>query len=135
MRIHTSLAPDQVRAMITDLPGVYFEHFDVRGSRSHQRAIEVSLSGTAGRRTNSGSHGAGAYEAATWDEWGIFLGRVFRTDPAAKATYYDSGDDFKRKTGGRFGPDFTAADQHRKHRWEWCFGEAICECGAVQRHV
>lgn len=135
MRIHTSLDPAEIYGMIADLPAVTFERFDVKGSRSHPRAVDIILSGTSTRRHNGGNRGAGDEYAATWDEWGIFLGRVFRADPNAKATYYADRADFERKTGGRFGEDFTAADQHRNHKWEWNGrtydnSARACRCGA-----
>jgi len=130
MRIHTSLTADQVRNMVAGIPNVYLLRDTQHGSRSHARAFDVILTGTAPYRTQ----GDRDHYAATWDEWGIFLARVFRADPNAKAgAYYANATNFHHKTGYRFVESFTVAQQHRRHRWEWNGGgvnERRCDCGA-----
>jgi len=134
MRIHTSLDPDAIRAMLAGMPGVTFERFTVHGSRTHPRAVEVLLSGTSPRRRNFGNRGAGDDYAATWDEWGIFLGRLFRADPEARATYYRDAYGFDCRTTYRFDESFTVEDQHPLHRWESDGnGAQHCPCGATRR--
>jgi len=140
MRIHTSLTDAQVRSLRP--VSVTFERLTSHGSRSHVRAFDVLLAGsgnTGGQWGNSGKDGAAPYKAATWDEWGIFLGALFDADPAAKATYYHDGADFHWQTGDRFRDGaLTLAGQHLRHKWghrRTLTGqhEQHCQCGAVVR--
>jgi hypothetical protein len=114
---------------------VRFERNDEHGSRSHARAFDVILEGNSGRRANFG----GTHEAATWDEWGIFLNSVFDTDPEAKTSYYKNEDDFHWQTNGRF-EFLTVADAHKSHKWEFdgmaatgSYSVQSCKCGALKR--
>lgn len=140
MRIHTSLNTASLYRA-ADLANVTFgKSLAEHGSRTHVRAFEVQLSGngiTGGQWGNSGKDGAAPYKAATWDEWGIFLGAVFRWDESAKATYYDDAADFHYQTGDRF-LTLKVADQHLRHKWGWrksITGESFdyCDCGAERR--
>src|SRR5690606_21142873 len=114
------------------------------GSRSHARAFEVRLEGNGGHR-NSGAYGAQTDEqAATWDEWGIFLARLYAIDPemvcgTIKRPIYRNAEHYHWTTGKRF-TWLTHGGQHARHRW--VFGEAdkvartsraSCKCGAVKR--
>ena len=128
MRIHTNLTRDQVTAVLPT--GVTLHVFNEHGSRSHPRAFEVQLTSDNGRTsrwTNSGTHGAGYVKAASWDEWGIFLGALFRLDQEARIPQiYEDASDFEYRTNYRYTKDFTVADQHAYHKWQWNFGEAKC---------
>lgn len=136
MRIHTSLTEQDMRDAAR-LAGVQFERLAQHGSRSRDHAFDFILTGSSGRRGNFG----GDYEAATWDEWGIVLGELFRRDPNAHCgkNSYESGEHFRWVTGGRF-DTLTPADQHRNHKWEYSgvvvtgsYHVAECSCGAIQR--
>lgn len=90
------------------------------GSRSRARAFNVTLSGTSGRRQNPG-HGGGSrdLQAATWDEWGMFLAELFRRDPnAVVPKVYDGAEHFQNVTDQRF-DTLTPENQHRDHKWEF----------------
>lgn len=94
----------------------------VKGSRSHARAFDVKLTGTSGRRPNSGRYGATDFgsddHAATWDEWGMFLAALYAIDETIMVPrIYADAADFHFKTGNRF-KTLEAADQCRNHRWE-----------------
>lgn len=142
MRLHTDKL---IGAQLHDAArkaGVTFYRYQEKGSHSRNRAFDVILEGsgrTGTRYGNSGGSGAGRYTAATWDEWGIFLGELFRIDPQIKATYYHDGEHFRWATGGRF-DELTAAGQHIRHRWNYS-GESVtgayavreCPCGAINR--
>jgi hypothetical protein len=141
MKIHTSLSQESIYRAAR-LAGVDFERLNEHGSRSHPHAFDVILSGsgtTGGQWGNSGKDGAAPYKAATWDEWGIFLAAVFGADETAKATYYESADDFHWQTGGRFRM-LRRDSQHLRHKWSFQ-GECVtgaywvheCKCGAVKR--
>lgn len=135
MRIHTdSLISTRVIDAARGLPIrlTLTEH----QSRTHARAFEISLSGTSNRPNTSGRE-----SAATWDEWGMFLARLFSLDPmmraggsAARPIYADAYD-FHRKTCDRF-VNLTPADQHKTHRWQYNreTGTAMCRtCEAEVR--
>lgn len=119
------------------LPGVDVD-VTARGSRSHARSLDVYLTGTSSRRPNN--RGNGDDYAATWDEWGMFLARLFAADPDMVAgtvanPIYACAAHFHWATGSRF-YSLTPDKQHRNHRWEYG-GEAIaggftvsgCTCG------
>lgn len=135
MRIHTSLTADQVRACTGDT-GTWLHIFREHGSRSHPRAFEVVLSGTSNHR---GQAGDDDYYAATWDQWGLFFGRLFDADPTARAAnVYDGAADFHWQTGDRFrkGATIQLCAQHR-----WLYDRAVegkvCTkgCGSVIRSI
>lgn len=116
--------------------GVTFERLTVHGSRTHDHAYDVILSGSG---TRSGWPGRD-YQTATWDEWGIFLDVIFRRDPAASCRAYGSADHFRWATGGRFDALDLDGQHHRRHRWVYsgraCTGAydvRRCTCGALQR--
>lgn len=122
MRIHTKLGYPTLydaaaKARVT------MEKSDLHGSRSHDRAFEIILSGSSNRYTNPGTSGRWPnIHAATWDEWGIFLGHLFLLDPAIKCWAYDGAEDFHLKTNWRF--DYSEGglaweDQHSNHQWEY----------------
>lgn len=111
--------------------------FDNCGSRSRTKAFKFSLTGSSSHNRGFGAGG----KAATWDEWGMFLGFLFRIDPNAhcgKRSYLNE-EHFQWVTGNRF-DNLTHQLQHKRHRWGMgqmnCTGVysvAECECGAIQR--
>jgi len=116
-------------------------------SRSRNRAFKFSLTGSSNHR---GQFSNGDWDAATWDEWGIFLNHLFEIDPLANnGTKYGylSAQHFHWVTGDRF-RTIKPRQQHRKHHWEarvnfdpdfqphvLGYGEAWCACRAIQRWV
>lgn len=137
--------------VIGNLPGVDVD-VAARGSRSHVRSLDVYLTGTSSRRPNNrGAHGGYDY-AATWDEWGMFLARLYAADPAMVAgtvarPIYANAEHFRWATAGRF-DTLTPAQQHGGvgHRWEYDGWESVTgsyvvhtcargksPCGAVRR--
>lgn len=141
MKIHTDTLTtrDLIYASV-GIDGVFVEYIE-RGSRSRARAFDVALSALPrkGRRTrNSGNRGAAHDSAATWDEWGVFIDDLFRTDPDAVIGDYRGYDDFRWQTGERYDTrDFTPCDQH-KWGWDGGYGDdwshsCTKNCGAVRR--
>lgn len=142
MKLHSdTLDTLEVRKAAT-LAGVGFTRLSLHGSRSRAQRFDVILTGNSGRRQNMG----GPDEAASWDEWGIFLGHLHRLDPNLKSDYYHGEDHYIWATGGRFTPDFTPLAQHTRHRWEFsgigvtgsysvfeCGGKH--PCGAIMRSL
>lgn len=135
MRIHSNfIETDDIRKAAR-LAGVSFTRFGLHGSRKREAAFDVILSGSSPRRQNQGED-----MAATWDEWGHFLGTLFALDPHMVTPYYADAEHFHWMTGGRF-QDFDLSTQHAAgHRWErngdsvtGSYHVSECKCGAVQR--
>lgn len=112
MRIHTNLSHAEVLACRPET--AHFTKLEERGSRSRERAFEIILSGSSNRKQSYG-----ADQAATWDEWGVFFGRLFNADPDATCYAYDGQDDFNWKTGDRFAKGEMPEDTHAQHRFEY----------------
>lgn len=123
MRLHTSRIASQLEIYeaTKGLDGVYAE-VTAHGSRSKEYAYEVSLEGN-GYRKNTGLYGAAENFAATWDEWGVVIARLFDLDPdafwgTAKRPTYANAEDFHRATGERFRSLELPDDTHKQHRWD-----------------
>lgn len=137
MRIHTNLTESDILSAGVQA-GVTFERLNEHGSRSHRaRAFDVILSGR-GRRGNR--YGHGDFQSATWDQWGVFLGALYRKDPLMIAgEAYQNAEHFMWSTNNRFdGSDFV----HCYHqRWTFDgyaatngYGVSRCtKCGTVKR--
>jgi hypothetical protein len=146
MRIHSDSISDLEIRKAARIAGVQFTRFGLHGSRSHEQAFDVILTGSSTRHQNGGPD-----KAATWDEWGIFLGTLFNLDAAmvcgtVKRPIYASAEHFHWSTGGRYAGTPTAADFARAHNHKWEFtGESMTGtywvhecggrngCGAVRR--
>jgi hypothetical protein len=141
MRIHTSLTYQQMRYDVAPASGapVYVEILEEHGSRTHDRAFEVMLSGSSTSRSQNGE-----YFAATWDEWGAFFAALYDADPkarcggSAKRPVYRDAEHYHFVTGGRFWQNedtgsFLPVDTHPRHHWEyrdvWGEGEGASEAG------
>jgi hypothetical protein len=125
MRIHTSLTESQVRTLAHSVPNVTVAHSATHGSRKRAGAVEIRLHGSSWRSTASGDG-----KAATWDEWGVFIGKLYRLDPDAIVGQYRSRGDFEDVTHGRFTPEFVATPRH-PHKWNFASAfEFECKCGA-----
>lgn len=127
MRIHSNqltekqlwqaLKTEQAAGRIA--PSVRFKTLTTHTSQSHARAFEVQLESThlvkgdGRRRGNSGSYGAmndGCNYAATYDEWGWFIARLFTLAPdtvigSVKNPMYADQDDFDTRTGLTYHPE------------------------------
>ena len=112
MRIHTNLCRGMID-IAAKAAGVRFERCTLHGSRSRDHAFDVTLSGNSGRRASFGRD----YEAASWDQWGIFLGFIFENDPDAVCWAYKDAEDFHWKTGDRFRTLLNSKDAKRFHKW------------------
>lgn len=143
MRLHSSTLTDRdMREALSahGMRGVWFYKNDTYGSMTRTRAWEIRLeSNNSNRLLNFGD---GISTAATWDEWGIFFGELFRRDPAmiagsasSKGWGYRGRADFRRATVRRF-DHLEHKDQHKTHRFTWVKREGLsrCACGAGMRH-
>lgn len=98
MKLHTALTHGDVTRALGDVKkaghvadDVFFVQHDVERSMSRPHGYKIQLgtydktSGPTRSRhyKNSGGSGAGDVWAATYDEWGYFIERVFELDPSA----------------------------------------------------
>ena len=112
MRIHTDLPMNDIRALVNTMEDVYFTRLEQSGSRSRSHKFDVILTGTSNRPQNFG----GEDKAATWDEWGQFIARVFDADPNAIVGQYRSLGHFEWSTEDRFKDgDALPGDTHQQH--------------------
>lgn len=142
MKIHSNFLTAQDMLSAAAYTGVRLVEFDTVGSRSRAHAFTFSLTGTSSHNRGFGAEG----KAATWDEWGIVLGRLFKIDTAAHTgkNGYLSAEHFHWQTGDRF-RSLTPADQHKRHRWEvgranltGVYSATRCEaddCEAIHRWI
>lgn len=134
MRIHTDLTEGDIRAA-GRLAGVGFERLTVHGSRTRPRAFDVILTGLsihANHWTRSGE-----YRAATWDQWGVFLGALYRQD-SAMVSAYQNADHFVWSTNGRyagaaFEPCLLHKWNHEYDRYQTHGHQTCTKCGAIRR--
>ena len=93
MRIHTdTLTREQLYAA---LPFDVHAYITPKGSRKRARAFEVTLfvlekDDLHRRYGNSGGYGSSEDVAATWDEWGVWMARLYEIDPDALIGWYES---------------------------------------------
>lgn len=117
MRIHTNDTGTGLDSFVDTLhaarayasqsvEGVVFLDYQRHGSRSHALAFEIKLTGDGSknkRRTNPGaSRNRDTDYAASWSQWGHFLGYLYEIDPTMKAGPYKSAEDFHHQTFGQF---------------------------------
>lgn len=101
MRIHTDkLSANDLRAALPD--GVH-AYITPKGSRKRARAFEITLfviqrDELHMRLGNSGGYGASSDLAATWDEWGIWMARLYELDSRVLIGWYESHDHFVAMT-------------------------------------
>ena len=138
MRIHTDHLERSQFYMAAKLAHVDFTRFNSHGSRKRDHAFDVILTGNSPRRQNGGPD-----KAATWDQWGHFLGTLFDLEPTMQAdrSYMDAAH-FHYVTGDRF-RNFNLSNDHVKgHKWSYsgqsatgCYSVSECYCGAIWRHL
>jgi hypothetical protein len=117
MRIHSDILmrADFASALSgtgLDADGVYLDGVTSHGSRKRARAYEVTLraihgkdrNGKTRRWPNGGAYGAetGYGNAATYDEWGYWIARLYGSDPRAIIGPYKSRADFLLRTDGAY---------------------------------
>lgn len=140
MKIHTDYLNEVALLNASRVAGVTLARQEWRGSRTHQGAWDVILSGSGAHRSQYAERDT---PAATWDEWGIFLRGLYRIDPNARCggrrnPVYADAEHFWWTTDGRF-DRLVPADQHRLHRWSHggsatrSYVVRTCRCGAMCR--
>lgn len=130
MRIHSDkLLGVDIYAATQGLPGVSVETCTSHGSRKRDGAYEVKLSGTSSYDSQGVDDYGQTFKAATWDEWGIFIARLFAIDPEAIIGQYKDLYSFEAYTQYRF-DTLDIEDQHKRHKWEYDGSQHSCKCGA-----
>lgn len=111
MKIHSDiLQSSDLHAALSDanIPAVYLDECNARGSRSRRGAFEFRLAAVRGpghhRRRNSGQYGAEGADvaAATYADHGKWMAELFKRDADAIVGPYKGVDDFHRATKGEF---------------------------------
>ena len=69
--------------------------------RSHGWTVQLRCWGSA-RHVNTGYYGAGEQGAASWDQHGEWMARLFDIDPDARIAYYNGAEDFHRSTRDKY---------------------------------
>jgi len=138
MRIHSDFTETLDLQKAAHVADVAFTRLGLHGSRSRAQAYDVILTGSSSRNQNMG----GTDKAATWDEWGIFLGVLFGLDPHMVTPYYADADHFDWATGGRYRDGVLRGTEHKNHKWEYAGQSAgrgysvhECQCGAIRRFL
>lgn len=133
MRLHTDIVTrEDVIAATEGLTGVSAIVTE-RRSKTHARGIEMVLEGNGTRA----GYATKSVQSATWDEYGVVLGRLFEIDPNmrvgdAKHPTYDGRYDFSLVTNDRYEGGRIPDDMHVKHLWEWRGQTRTCKkCTAV----
>lgn len=102
MRIHSNTLTVQDLYTAARLAGADLDYTS-HGSRSRHHAFEVRLTGNSHRRPNFWHKDPDpSVYAATWDQWGVFLGYLYAVDPDLITPYYVNPSDFDYKTDWRF---------------------------------
>ena len=120
MKIHSdTLTVEDIHTATREagMRGVYADVI-AKGSRSRKRGFEVKLSGTNTRLQNPGtSRDRSVEQAATWDEWGMFINALYQLDSNAIIGPYRFQQHFDEVTYSRF-EALTAPYAHGNHKWE-----------------
>jgi len=109
------------RAVI-DTPGVDFIDTESREGwyepirefkpRQYANGFEFFLSGSS---PYAAQHGYGE-KAATWDEWGEVIAKLYAVDPGARIGHYSDRADFIRQTRSFVESDYNRSQRGRKRR-------------------
>lgn len=98
MKIHTNeLYSGDISNIAERVEGITL-YVTGAGSRSHDRAYEIRLTGSS----KCAPRNMPGEKAATYDEWGHFIARLFAIEPGAKIGHYKDAADFHEKTKNAF---------------------------------
>jgi hypothetical protein len=101
MKIHSDILT--MDDLYRELPAGVSAYITPKGSRKRAHGFEVTLYVTErdalhSRLGNSGGYGASSDLAATWDEWGVWMDRLYAIDRNALIGWYPSYEGFLRET-------------------------------------
>ena len=101
----------------------YFEPIREFTPRSYQFGYEIFLTGSSPYAAAHQSYQGYGEKAATWDEWGLVIDRLYFVDPHAQIGHYTSRADFIAQTRSEHERVATWHDpngyQARSHRAPW----------------
>jgi len=129
MQIHTDHLTSSDLYDAARTAGSWLFRQNEKGSRTRARKFDVIVSGSSTRQMNFGL----GEQAATWDEWGIFLNVLYQRDPLAHSYAYAGLEHFRRLTHWRF-DNLKLADQCPNHNWKFvqaCMHDCV-KCGATR---
>ena len=130
MKIHTDLTAPQMQEALDDsgIKGASLL-MQEKGSRSHARRFDVYFDAEPmkGRRQSQHVHDGQYVTGITYDEWGLFIDRIFQSDPEAKVGPYKDRNHFRDVTDYRF-DDLRWEDQHARHNFEFNRDHMGFEC-------
>lgn len=111
MRIHTDTLTHS--ELVAALPGGVYAYITAKGSRKRDHAFEVTLyvfekDALHRRYGNSGGYGRSDDVAATWDEWGVWIAKLYKSDHDALIGPYESYSSF-----------FDSTMKHRDYVQSW----------------
>ena len=126
MRIHSDVLTGEL-IQKAKVSGTEFTAFGVHGSRKRKRGFEIQLSGSSPRRNQ-----AGTAKSAMWDEWGLFIDRLYKIDPDAVIGPYNNQEEFESHTNWRFEDGEV---QRCDHKWGGGMVRAqrCSKCDAIRR--
>lgn len=102
MKIHSNvISSDHIIVACSKVPNIHLARFGQAGSRSHNHAYDVILTGSAKHRVMNNPQ----WQAATYDEWGYFISHLYDIDTEAKIGPYKNSSDFAEKTEWRYDTD------------------------------
>lgn len=117
---HTLTAQD-VHHAVNGIDHVWIDDSGVRcfTARDGRKGFEVYLEGYGDRHTRARNLREG--KAATWDDWGVFIERLFKIDPNAQIAHYNGRSNFIETTS-RYQPTGARApwlteDVTGDYRW------------------
>jgi len=92
--------------------------------KGYANGFEIFLTGSSPYNAAHQSNQGGYYEkAATWDEWGVVIDRLYAVDPDAQIGHYTSQADFVERTQAEHDRIVQWHDpegyQARSHRAPW----------------
>jgi hypothetical protein len=127
VRIHTNTLGQLDIQNAAYKAGAYITELSRHGSRTHDHAYEVKLSGESSWR----QMGNRDEYAASWDQWGIFLAELYDRDDSMTMRPWGDVDRFHNLTFSRF-ETLTREQTHRRHKWEFSGVARVseCKCGA-----
>jgi hypothetical protein len=108
------------------------------GSKTHERAYDIKLSGDSSRYAQNQN-----YKAATFDQYGVFIEWLYRSDPLMSTRDYFDYHHFVWTFEDRYAKIIDGTlKAHKQHKWEWnghnatgSYSVQSCKCGATMRRV
>lgn len=100
MKIHSDTLTINDLHRATSPGSFWICDYQRESSRSRAEGWKVYLTGSSPYAQNS--HGKRSGNAATYDEWGVFLARLYALDTRMIAGPYKGVEDFNRQTEGKY---------------------------------